>query len=291
MSLGTKMSGLIKEKLLRRLEAIAEDFNGVMGISVKDLVSGDEFNINENEVFPVASSIKIPLLIEFFRQAKSGMLELDSKITIQEGDKTKGSGVLKELGDGTVTLTLRDIATLMIIVSDNTATNILIDKVGMDDVNHLIQELGLLETKLRSKMQDYHAASIGQENISTPHEFMRLMECLFMKKELDSWVCEQTLSVLKKNKITPISRGLPVGIEIANKPGGMMGVSCDIAIVFQPNRPYVIVIMTKNIPLSDTKKLIASERMTEVSRMVYEYFRFESSSNIYGMIVPETELK
>jgi beta-lactamase class A len=285
------MSGLIKEKLLRQLEAVAEDFGGVMGISIKDLVSGDEFNINEKEVFPIASSIKIPILMEFFRQAKSGILDLDSKMTIQEGNKTKGSGVLKELGDGTVTLTLRDLATLMIIVSDNTATNILIDKVGMDNVNRLIQELGLVETKLQRKMQDYQAASRGQENISTPFEFMRLMECLFMQKDFDAWVCEQTLSVLKKLKITPISRGLPVGIEIANKPGGMMGVSCDIAVVFQPNRPYVIVIMTKQIPLSDTKKFQAVERMTEVSRMVYEYFRFESSANVYGMIVPETELK
>lgn len=285
------MSDLIKEKLRRRLEAVAEDFSGVMGISVKDLVSGDEFNINENEVFPVASSIKIPILMEFFRQAKSGILDLDSKITIKKEDKTKGSGVLKELGDDTVTLTLRDLATLMIIVSDNTATNMLIDKVGMDDVNHLIQELELVETKLQRKMQDYQAASREQENISTPYEFMRLMGCLFRKKGLDPWVCEQTLSVLKKHKITPISRGLPMGLEIANKPGGMMGVSCDIAIVFQPNRPYIIVIMTKNIPLSDTKKLLAGERMTEVSRIVYEYFRFESSANIYGMIVPETELK
>ena len=285
------MSGLIKEKLLRRLEAVAKDFGGVMGIAIKDLVSGDEFTINENEVFPVASSIKIPILMEFFRQAKSGILDLDRKMTIQEGNKTRGSGVLKELGDGTVTLTLRDLAILMIIVSDNTATNMLIDKVGMDDVNRLMQELGLVETKLQRKMQDYQAASRGQENISTPLEFMRLMECLFMQKGFDAWVCEQTLSVLKKLKITPISRGLPVGLEIANKPGGMMGVSCDIAVVFQPNRPYVIVIMTKQIPLIDTKKLLAGERMTDVSRMVYEYFRFESSANIYGMIVPETELK
>ena len=70
-----------------------------------------------------------------------------------------------------------------------------------------------------------------------------------------------------------------------------MGVSCDVAVVFQPNRPYIIVIMIKQIPLSDPKKLLADERMTDVSRMVYEYFRFESSANIYGMIVPEEGLK
>lgn len=284
------MSEIIKEKLLRRLEAITNDFNGVMGISIKDLVSGDEFNINENEVFPVASSIKIPLLMEFFRQVKSGMLDLYSEITIQEGNKTKGSGVLNELGDGTVTMSLQDLATLMIIVSDNTATNMLIDKVGMDDVNLLMQNLGLMETKLQRKMQDYPAALNGQENISTPFEFMKLMECLFRKKGLDAWVCEQTLSVLKKPKITAISLGVPMGLEIANKPGGMIGVSCDAAIIFQPNRPYVIIILTKEISLSDTRKILAGKRITEVSSLVYEYFQFESSANVYGMIVPESEL-
>ena len=81
-----------------------------------------------------------------------------------------------------------------------------------------------------------------------------------------------------------------MGLEIANKPGGMMGVSCDAAIIFQPNRPYVIIILTKEISLSDTRKILAGKRMTEVSSLVYEYFQFESSANVYGMIVPESEL-
>jgi beta-lactamase class A len=268
-----------------------EEFHGVMGITVKDLISGYELKINENEVFPVASSIKIPILIELFRKAKAGLVNLDEEFTIQEKNKTKGSGVLNELGNGTITLTMRDLATLMIIVSDNTATNILIDIVGMDDVNLMLGELGLKETKLQRKMQDYIAASKGRENISTPLEFMRLLEYLYDRKGLDTWVCEQTLSVLKKSKDTAITRGIPMRVEVANKPGGMLGVSCDVGIVYQPHRPYIIVIMTKEIPLSDPKKLFAMEQMVNISKIVYEYFWYVSSANPYGMIVPKEELK
>ncbi|NVM56045.1 MAG: serine hydrolase [Candidatus Helarchaeota archaeon] len=267
------MSDLLREELLRRLEAAADDFDGLMGISVRDLASGDEFHLNGDVVFPVASSIKIPILIELFNKAKAGSIDLDKKVTIRDGDKVKGSGVLKEMGDGTVTLTMRDLATLMIIVSDNTATNMLIDAVGMDDVNAMLRELGLEETRFHRKMQDHQAISEGRDNFSTPSEFARLMERLFGHEGIDQWVCDQTLLVLRKPKATPISRALPYEVEVADKDGDMPGVRCDVGVVYQPERPYVIAIMTKNVPPSDLKKLRTNEAITNVSKMTYEHFR------------------
>ena len=259
-------------ELTRQLKAAGEDFDGTMCITVKDLASGDEFHINSDVVFPVASSIKIPLLIELFNKAKAGTMDLDEEVTIRDGDKVKGSGVLKEMGDGTVTLTTRDLATLMIIVSDNTATNMLIDTVGMDDVNEMLRGLGLKETKLQRKMQDHQAISEGRDNFSTPSEFARLMERLYRHEGIDPWVCEETLSVLKKPKATPISRALPYEVEAADKSGDMPGVRCDVGIVFVPERPYILSILTKDVPVSDVKKLRTDEAITKVSKMVYEHF-------------------
>ena len=179
------MVNLLDEKLQCILESVAEEFKGVMGISVMDLVSGEEFYVNEDEVFPVGCAIKIPVLIELFRKARAERVDLDGVVTVYEGDKARGSGVLKELGDGTVSITLRDIATLMIIVSDNTAMNLLIDVTEMAEVNDMIMSLGLKETKLQRKMMDYIAASKGLENLSTPRDFMRMMEYLYRQKRLN----------------------------------------------------------------------------------------------------------
>jgi beta-lactamase class A len=275
------MSVLLMEELARRFEAVIEDFDGLMGISVKDLASGEEFHLNEDVVFPVASSIKIPILVELFNKARTGNIDLDRKVIIRDGDKVKGSGVLKEMGDGTVTLTTRDLATLMIMVSDNTATNMLIDAVGMDDVNAMLRGLGLEETRLRRKMQDHRAISEGKDNFSTPYEFARLMKRLHGHEGIDPWVCEQALSVLKKPKATPISHALPYEIEVADKDGDMPGVRCDVGVVYLPGRPYVLSIMTKDVPASDLKKLRTNEAITEVSKMTYEHFRSMTQSTTH----------
>ena len=285
------MVNLLGEKLNSKLENAAEAFDGVLGVSTKDLVSGEEFHVNENIVFPVGSSIKIPILIELFRKAKAGVVDLNEVVTVQEEDKARGSGVLLELGNDTVSMTILDIATLMIIVSDNTATNMLINITKMADVNDMMSGLGLRETKLQRKMLDYEAASKGLENLSTPKEFMKMMEYLYKQENLDPWVCEETLNVLKKSEKGTIVRGLPLGIEIANKPGGIEGVSCDVGIVYQPNRPYVLVIMAKSIPQSDPKKLRATDQMTRVSGVVYEYFSSMSTATTYGRFIPAEELK
>ena len=156
------MSDVRKAKFTRKLENAAEEFEGVMGISIKDLNSGDEFSVNSDERFMTASAIKIPVLIELLRKAKSGELDLNERVTISNDLKVGGSGVLKELGDGTETMTIRDLATLMIIVSDNTATNIMIDIADMDDVNAVLEGLGLKVIRIRRKMQDFEAIKAGR---------------------------------------------------------------------------------------------------------------------------------
>ncbi|UCD44203.1 MAG: serine hydrolase [Candidatus Bathyarchaeota archaeon] len=259
-------------KLKGKLEEASSVFEGVMGIAVKDLTSGDEIGVDWDERFLAASSIKISILIELFRKAKEGAVDLDERVSVEDDVKVGGTGVLKEFGDGTVTLALSDLASLMITVSDNTATNILIDVVGMEDVNTLMEGIGLRTTRLLRKMQDSEASAKGRENYATPRELMELMAALQVGEWPDPWVSEQTLSYLMKPKTTAINRLLPYQVKVASKYGTMRDSYCDVGIVYHPERPYALAVMTKEIPEDDVRKQRTIDDVSKVSRMVFDHF-------------------
>lgn len=265
------MNAILWEKLSESIEwAAEEEFDGVMGVSIKDLTTGDALSVNGDEQFLAASSIKIPILIELYKKARAGTLDLGKEVTVHDNVKVGGTGVIKELGN--VTLTLQDLITLMITVSDNTATNMLIDVAVMDDVNATMKELGLSVTRLLRKMQDYEAIAQGKENYSTPNEFTHLMEILHTSERLDPWIAEQALAVLKKPKTTTINRLLPYDVEIASKYGNMRNSYCDVALVYHPQSPYIISVMTKYIPTDDIRKQRTIDAISEVSKTAYDHF-------------------
>lgn len=264
---------LLRDKLESNLKIVAKVFPGVMGIGIRDLEKGDEIFVNGDEVFPIGSSIKIPILIEFFKKAEAGLIKPEAQLTLQEEHKVGGSGVLQELQPGQVAMSLLDYATLMITVSDNVATNIMIDLVSMGDVNKTLASLGLEKTKLQRKMIDIEAAKAGRENISTPIEMIKLMDFLYKGDRLSPHVRENTLAIMKKPKQAVIRASVPDNIAVADKPGGVEGVSCDIGIVFLSRRPYAIVLMTKHVPISDFHSLETRATMIKVTSLVQAYFQ------------------
>lgn len=264
---------LLRDKLESDLKIVAENFPGVMGIGIRDLEKGDEIFVNGDEVFPIGSSIKIPVLIEFFKKVEAGLIKPEAQLTLHEDHKVGGSGVLQELQPGQVAMSLLDYATLMIIVSDNVATNILIDLVSMGDVNKTLTSLGLEKTKLQRKMIDLEAAKAGRENVSTPKEMVKLMDFLYKGENLSPYVRENTLTIMKKPKQAVIRASVPDNIAVADKPGGIEGVSCDIGIVFLSRRPYAIAILAKHIPISDFHSLDAKDTMIQVTSLVQAYFQ------------------
>src|SRR5947208_12710525 len=165
-------------KLESEINRVADRLNGVLGYAIKDLSTGESFYRNADLVLPTASSIKLAVLLELMRQDQEGKLSLDEKHTVRRSETPAGDTepILHFLGDGTVTMTLRDLATFMVVLSDNSATNILIDRVGMDNVNAEIARLGLAQTHLRRRMIDIEAARRGDETVSTPRELMALLE-------------------------------------------------------------------------------------------------------------------
>lgn len=279
---------LLRRKLAADVEKIAISHDGVMGVAIKDLTTGEEILINDQLTFPTGSSIKIPVLIELHKQAAEGKYKLTDRRWVEKKDQVGGSGVIVNFGDHASQLSLSDLATLMIVLSDNTATNMLIDQVGVANVNRALDELGLKQIRLRRKMIDQAASARGDENTATPREAAALMEKLFRGQVVNRQLSEDVLKFLKIRKGSPVPRLLPAGVEIANKPGGVEGVACDWAVVYVPNRPYAIAVMTNyNGPDGEA----ADEAIAKVSKLAYDYFARLSRSTAYGARVPLELLK
>jgi beta-lactamase class A len=269
-------------KFARQVQQAAAEFNGVMGIAVKDLSTGETFFANADLVFPQASSIKIPVLLELMRQGQTGTLRLEERMELKKSQMAGGSGVLQRFSDGGSALSLHDLAVLMIVLSDNTATNLLIERVGMGNVNTNLERLGLKQTRLQRIMMDTEAQRAARENLSTPREMVTLLELLDAGKALDSRHSQLALEILKYPKLSALRAGMPSNVPVAHKPGGVPGVSCDSAIVYLPGRPFIISVMTTYSADSDA----TARAITEISRTTFSYFERLARSNPFGARVP-----
>lgn len=278
---GRQKQQLLWQKLQEDLRSVDHHLDGIMGLAVKDLTSGQEFYINGDEIMPQASSIKIAILAELYRQAQQGRLKLTDDYIVRREDMVPGSGIVLGLTPGVTRVTLRDLATFMIAVSDNSATNVLIDRVGMDNVNSMLGTMGLRSTHLRRKMMDLRAASEGRENVSTPHEMMALLEAIYRGKLLNKELTEDYIKVLSTHKESAMLQGLPDGVMAANKPGELEAVRNDSGIVFIKDRPFILCVMTAY--LKDEGE--GSAAIRKIAALTYSYFDRMGRASEYGRVV------
>ena len=269
------------QKLESSIHEVDNHLDGVMGVAIEDLKTGDQFFLHENEVFAQASSIKITVLANLYLQAQQGKLKLTDLYTVQSSDLVADSDIMGGLTPGITRITLRDLATMMVAVSDNSATNVLIDRVGMQNVNAMLDSLGLPHTRLRRKMMDLEAAKQGRENISTPREMMTLLEAIYRGKLLDQESTEDFFKVLSTNKDSWIPRDLPANVKIANKPGSLEAVRNDSGVVFVEGRPYVICVMTSFL----RNEREGEEAISKVSLATWRMFDRLSRATEYGRVV------
>src|SRR6266404_4411987 len=256
-------------KLEVRIQSIDHDFEGVMGVAVLDLTSGRTILFNADEVFPTASSIKVAVLAELYRQdEKGGPAKLADLYTFEPKDLVDDSQIMAGLTPGVTKITNHDLATFMVAVSDNAATNVLIDRVGMQNVNTMLDSLGLKETRLRRKMIDLQAAKQGRENVSTPREMMQLFQQINAGKLLGKQGQQEFFQQLSTKKDSWIPKLLPEGLQIANKPGALEGVRNDVGLVFMPNRPYILCIFTTY----DQDERAGEDAISKISLAAYETF-------------------
>jgi beta-lactamase class A len=269
------LSELLENKTLAELRRFDEGFDGALGVAAIDLTTGRTFGLHSGTVFPQASVIKIAILARMYQAARAGKFALDDRVTIEPGEAVGGSGHLQErLKSGPATLTVRELIAAMIEWSDNTATNKCIVLAGMDDVNRMMDELGLPHTRLRRKMMDSAAVARGEENVSTPEEMARLVETIYRGKLVDEAASREMVEILKKVE-GGIHEGLPLDIQTASKTGELPGARGETGIVFLEGRPFVLSVMSAFIDDRRTPVL-------EVTRIVYRYFEKLAGANAWG---------
>ena len=269
------------QKLEGQIQDVDQHLDGVMGIAIEDLATGDHFFLHEDEVFAQASSIKITVLANLYLQVQQGKLKLTDPYTVQSSDLVADSDIMNGLTPGVTRLTLRDLATMMVAVSDNSAANVLIDRVGMSNVNAMLDSLGLTHTRLRRKMMDLAAAKEGRENISTPREMMTLLDAIYRGNVLNKESTADFFAMLSTNKDSWIPRDLPADLKVANKPGSLEAVRNDSGIVFVEGRPYVICVMTSFL----RNERDGEEAISKVSLAAWQMFDRLSRATEYGRVV------
>ena len=275
---------ILRDKLQTELEGIVGGYEGVSGVHLLDLTSGDRFQVNDELVFPQASAIKITILLELFRRAESEPGLLGRRIDMTDEVRTGGSGVLHHLTDGGTSLSLEDYAIYMVVYSDNTATNVLIDELGMDAINALSASLGAEHTRLQRKMIQPEESARGNENLSTPRDAALIMERIAScDLPMSGAACGRVREILEIYKSGPIRTPVPREVPIAFKPGGITGVATVWGLVDIPDRPYVISVMSNYG--GDGGAVVEA-----VSAAAYDYFSRLSGITMYGTRV-DPEIK
>ncbi len=273
-------------KLRNDLQRLATAAPGVVGISVVDLTSGQRFGVNEGLVFPQGSAIKIPILIELYRRVDAGELKLTDRLPVSRDNQVGGSGLLQYFSAGGSELSLHDLAIAMIVLSDNTATNVLIDRIGMDRVSRTMAELGARETKLQRKMIRPEESAKGNENLSTPTEaadlMVRIARC---ELPVSAASCAGLKSILEIPKSGAFREAIPASVRVAWKPGGIEGAQTAWGLVNVPGAPYAIAIMINYGPDD------LDAPMREISSAVYKYFTQVARTTPYGTRVPLEYIK
>jgi beta-lactamase class A len=277
---------LVHKKVQSHLEEIAGGVEGVLGVVVQDMDGEHRFAVNADKSFAQASAIKIPILMETLKQAHEGKLKLDDMHWVEKQYQVAGSGILGELGSRSTQMSVEDLCVLMIVLSDNTATNMLIDLVGMDHVNETMASLGCPHTRLQRRMMDTAASARGEENVSTPADAAKIMRLLYQGKFVNREVSEHALAILRKEKPGDVKSALPSGVRVAFKPGAIPGVATEWAIVELERRPYLVVVMGAYGKGDELKAAIR-----DVSKVAFEFFERLATATKYGAYIDPEEWK
>jgi beta-lactamase class A len=253
--------------LQNKLDRAAFHAPGTVGIAVEDLATGYTSGVNAAASLPAASTIKIPVMVEVFRQMSDGTIDLNSKMHLLARDRDWGSGDLAggRLGE---TKTIEQLLWLMIDDSDNTATNMLIRRVGRQNVNRTMNELGLRATRLDDYIRT-EGTQIRYALRSSPRDMVKLLDLMARDHLVDEWSSREMLTILTgQTHNTLLPQPLPRDTKIAHKTGSLHDTLNDVGIVYLSDEPYIIAVMTTRLQnLSVGRHFIRN-----VSKMTYEHF-------------------
>ena len=267
-------------------KAISVEFakhpEGVFAVAVKELSSGRQFFINAHDSYHAASTMKTPVLIEAYKQAKAGKFKITDKVTVKNEFKSivDGSafsldsindsehGLYRMIGK---TVTIYDLLYRMITMSSNLATNIVIDLVGAENVNETMRSMGAKDMQVLRGVEDNKAYEKGMNNMVTAYDLMMVLEGIASGKAVDQRASDEMIKILTQQHFTNIiAKNLPSGVKVASKSGSISFITHDSGIVFLPDgRKYVVVLLSRGV--KDHKAVSAT--MANVSKLIYNYVK------------------
>lgn len=259
-------------KVERKIFPLIQQLPGGIGIAAKDLDTQESFLYHEDRLFPAASIIKLPILVECLRRTERNEISLLQIVTLKEEEKVGGAGVLLDLHEG-LPLTVKDLCTLMIVISDNTATNMIIDLLRIERIAQTMREIGMMSSRLERKLMI--APHLPTPNFTTPYEVMILLEKLWNGSLLSRDSTRLALDILSRQQFREkIPRFLPSGARVAHKTGELEGVRHDCGLLFkapedggEPSRPPVLLcVMTEE----QVDVNHADETIGRIARAVYD---------------------
>ncbi len=255
-----------------QLSAATMHAPGRVGIAIEDLATGMSSGVNAGANLPAASTIKIPVMVEVFRQLAHGDLDLNTMVHLERRDRDWGWGELADASNGTAR-SVKQLLWLMITRSDNTATNMLIRLVGRTHINATMAELGLRQTHLGDDIRSQSEA-IRYALRTSPSDMVHLLDRIARNRLVDEWSSREMLAILTgqtHNGLLPVP--IPKDVKIAHKTGSLHDTLNDVGIVYEDGEPYVIAVMTTQLPDLGLGRAF----IHKVSRIAYEGFaRFQA---------------
>ena len=246
---------------VKEISKILSEANGDVGLYVEDCQTGEVFTVNGEKTFPSASTIKVPMLALLFKDAQDGLADLDEPREISEVNRVP-NGVIVSMNRN-FKPTLHDMAWLMIVVSDNLATNEIIDVIGYDRFNEYWEKWGCSNTKLKRKMMDSQAVKEGRDNLCTPSDMGRILSAVARNELINEEISQKMFAMMRDQKLTArLPHLLPVTtaynengevaegmVMVSHKTGSNPGLVHDVGIFELPgHRRYVVAAYTRNFP-------------------------------------------
>ena len=279
LSLGSCDKKIDYNILEKKIISKFNDETGNFALAFKNLDDGKEILINENEIFHAASTMKTPVMIEFYKQLHQGKLSLEDTLQIKNEFKSIVDGTMYKLSEFDDSdkntynklgqyYSINNLIYEMITISSNFATNILIDYIGANNVTKSMKEIGALNIDILRGVEDIKAFELGLNNTTSAKDLLIIYEKLAKGKIINNESSAIMIDILKDQKYDDIiPKYLPKNIEVANKTGMITGVHHDSGIVFlKDGRKYVIVLLSKN--MSDMES--GTEMMARISELIYK---------------------
>lgn len=276
-------AGLLAQQeasLVEKLQPLLEAHQGDVGFLAKNLKTGEQFQHNADTVMPTASLCKLGTMVATYRRAEAKVVDLNRMITLKKADMVPGSGILTQHFSPGASISLRDAIRLMIVYSDNTATNLVADAIGMKTTSDEMTALGLPETKIHSKVFRRDTSVFPQRSrkyglgSTTARETVQLLEQIHNNQCASAESCKAMLEHLGScDDDTKVAAGLPTGTRYANKTGAVSETRCDAGIIFGPTGPVAICVLThNNKDQSWTNSNSAHQLCADLGRTVFDHF-------------------